>query len=256
MARMPGALWRPLPLPKDPPRMGAYDILCIHTMVGSLWGTDAYFRNQGPGGTNSHFGVGADGTIVQWVDTVYRSGANYSGNWHIVSVENADTGAGFPTWGDSDVPALTDAQVEANAAIARWANATHGIPLEQIADARPGRRGVGVHRLGVPGYMVAGAEAWSTRNRKACPGDRRIAQVPEIIARARQEEDDMPSAEDVAKAIWNEVLTLPDGSKASARTVVTAIRQSQKSMQADLDDLQSKVAALQAPPESPEPPAA
>jgi hypothetical protein len=165
-------------------RISSYDIFCAHTMVGSLDGTDNYFRTSASG-TNSHFGVGGDGTIYQWVDTAYRSGANYNGNYHIVSVETADMGAPFGPWGGTDVPAWTAAQIDALGRIARWVHDTHGIPLTQIPDAKPGRRGVGYHRLGVPGYMVAGAEQWSTAQGKVCPGDRRISQVPQVIARAQ-----------------------------------------------------------------------
>ena len=196
MARMPGAQWRPLPTSGIP--MRAYDITCFHTMVGSLAGTDNYFRTSAAG-TNSHFGVGFDGTIYQWVDTAYRSGANYDGNYHIVSVETADIGPGFPAWNTNDgsqVPAWTDEQIDACARIAAWAHDVHGIPLALIPDSKVGRRGVAYHRLGVPGYMVAGGEQWSTKFRKACPGDRRIAQIPQVIARASgQEEDDMPYTE-------------------------------------------------------------
>ena len=186
MARMPGALWRPIPASTS--RITSYDILCWHTMVGSLWGTDGYFRKIAPG-VNSHFGTGPDGTIVQWVDTAFRSGANLNGNHHIISVETADLGAGFPAWNTNDgsqVPAWTDAQLEANAAIAAWVHEEHGIPLTLIPDAKPGRRGQGYHRQGVPGYMVAGAERWSNATGKVCPGNRRIAQIPELIARAKQ----------------------------------------------------------------------
>lgn len=182
MARMPGTVWKPLP-GTSTTRMSAYDIFCMHTMVGSLDGTDAYFRNSASG-TNSHFGVGPDGTIYQWVDTAYRSGANYNGNYHIISAETADTGAPFPSWGGSDVPAWTAAQIAALARIAAWCHTTHGIPLTAIPDSMKGRRGIGYHRLGVPGYMVAGSEQWSTHAGKVCPGDRRIAQVPQVIASA------------------------------------------------------------------------
>lgn len=184
MARMPGAQWRPLP-GSSTTKISSYDILAWHTMVGSLAGTDSYFRGSAAG-TNSHFGVGHDGTIYQWVDTAYRSGANLNGNYHIISVETADTGTGFPAWTGSNVPAWNAAQIEANAQIAAWVNKTHGIPFDLIPDAKPGRRGNGWHRQGVPGYMVAGAEKWSNATGKVCPGDRRIAQIPQVIARAKQ----------------------------------------------------------------------
>jgi len=183
---MPGAIWRPLPA--STVRISSYDILCWHTMVGSLDGTDAYFRKIAPG-VNSHFGVGHDGTIYQWVDTAFRSGANLNGNYHIVSVETADFGPGFPAWNTNDgsaVPAWTPAQIQANARIAAWANQEHGIPIELIPDARPERRGNGYHRQGVPGYMVPGAEKWSNATGKVCPGNRRIVQIPAVLDRSRQ----------------------------------------------------------------------
>jgi hypothetical protein len=182
MALMPGTVWKPMP-GSSTSRMSAYDILCAHTCVGSLDGTDSWFRSQA-NGLNSHFGVGGDGTIYQWVDTAYRSGANYNGNYHIISVECADMGAPFGPWGGSDVPAWTLQQIAALGRIGAWVHATHGIPLTQIPDAKPGRKGVGYHRLGVPGYMVAGAEQWSKSQGKVCPGDRRIAQIPQVIAAA------------------------------------------------------------------------
>ena len=222
MAQMPGAVWRPMP-GSSTARIGSYDIFCLHTMVGSLDGTDNYFRTSASG-TNSHFGVGGDGTIYQWVDTAYRSGANYNGNYHIVSVETADMGAPFGPWGGTDVPAWTAAQIDGLGRIARWVRDTHGIPLTQIPDAKPGRRGVGYHRLGVPGYMLAGAEQWSTAQGKVCPGDRRISQVPQVIARAQGE--DMPLTQQdidaVVTAIYNAAIprsgTKPDGSPQAGKT--------------------------------------
>lgn len=183
MARMPGAVWKPMVASSTTP-MSRYDVLCVHTMVGSLAGTDSWFRSQA-NGLNSHFGVGGDGTIWQWVDTAYRSGASYNGNYHLISVECADMGAPFGPWAGSDVPAWTSQQIAALGRIAAWANATHGIPLAQIPDAKATRRGIGYHRLGVPGYMVAGAEQWSTKAGKVCPGDRRIVQIPQVIAAAQ-----------------------------------------------------------------------
>ena len=203
---MPGATWRPLAADyATKPRMSAHDIICIHTMVGSLWGTDAYFRQGGFTGTESHFGTGPDGEVLQWQDTDYQADANYQGSHHIISIENADVGAGFPTWNLNDgnaVPAFTDAQCEAVAKIIAWACREYDIPCVLIPDSKPGRRGIGYHRQGVPGYMVAGGELWSTAPGKVCPGNRRIAQIPQIIDRARAilggatEEDDMNAEQD------------------------------------------------------------
>lgn len=223
MTRMPGAVWDPLAANfADQPRMRAHDLVCIHTMVGSLEGTDSLFRHTngaGYAGTESHYGTGFDGRIEQWQDNRFIAEANYLGSWHIVSIENADYGTGFPKWDirdGSQVPAFTGAQVEANARILAWecSPAAHvdcpptwtchreGIPLALVPDSKPGRRGVAYHRQGVPGFMVAGGEQWSTARGKVCPGDRRIAQIPQIIDRARQiaggatiQEDDVSAQE-------------------------------------------------------------
>ena len=219
--------WRPLG-PQTQPRMGAHDIFCLHTMVGSLLGTDAYFKQNGYGGTESHWGVGDTGRVFQWQDITHTADANLDGKYRVLSVETSDYGESFGSWNTSDasqVPPWTDAQCEALAALMEWAcrKSTHaecppsflchqqGIPLEAIPDTKPGRRGIGWHRQGVDssplyqhGYRVLGGERWSTATGKVCPGSRRIAQIPGIIARARvlaspapvappvQEDDDMP----------------------------------------------------------------
>jgi hypothetical protein len=172
--------------------MSRFDIICIHTMVGSLAGTDSYFRSgngAGFSGTESHFGTGSDGSIWQWQDTAFRAEANLNGNHRLISIENADYGIGFGTWNTNDggaVPAFTAAQAEAIARILAWASKEHNIPLVLIPDSAPGRRGVGYHRQGVDPYRVSGGEQWSLAYGKVCPGNKRIAQIPGIIARARQ----------------------------------------------------------------------
>src|SRR5690606_35036091 len=91
-------------------------------------------------------------------------------------------------------PALTAAQVEANAKILAWAHKTHGIPLQLAPNSRPGSRGLGYHRQGIDGNWsgyryggrVSGGEVWTTSRGKVCPGDRRIDQLPQILARAKQ----------------------------------------------------------------------
>lgn len=192
MARYPGAQWRPLG-PQTQAPMARHDIICLHTMVGSLGGTDAYFKRNGYGGTESHFGIGHDGTNYQWQDTDFRADANLDGNHRIISIETADRGAGFPDWDTNDgsqVPAWTDEQVEEIAATVAWCCTVHDIPCELISDSRPERRGIGYHRQGCrgnyPDGLVPGGERWSSAAGKVCPGNARIAQIPKIVARARQ----------------------------------------------------------------------
>lgn len=187
--------WRPLASDWALQRlMRAHDIICLHTMVGSLWGTDTYFRSGGYGGTESHFGVGHDGEVLQWQDTDWQADANLDGNWHVVSIETADRGPGFPEWntrGD-DVPPWTDAQITSLARLVAFLCREHDIPCELIPDTRAGRRGIGYHRQGVPGYAAHDGELWSSAYGKVCPGDRRIAQVPEVVLRARLLLDSAP----------------------------------------------------------------
>lgn len=182
MARMPGTVWLGEQSPETP--MTRYDIVCIHTIVGYAPAHAA------------HFSVKADGTILQSRDTRFRSAANLDGNHRIIAIENEDHGLAFggtpklPEW----VP-LTDAQVEANAAIAAWCHDEHGIPLQLCPDSKPGSRGLAYHRQGIDGNFgpgtaypnpgrVPGGEVWTSSPGKVCPTDVRINQRPLILSRA------------------------------------------------------------------------
>lgn len=201
--RYPGASLQLLG-PQTQRRITSHDIVCIHTMVGSLAGTDTFFEAGGFSGTESHLGNGGDGSSIQWQDLLFMADANLDGNPRIISIENADTGAPFPKWSGSDVPAFSPAQVERlvdqlvwlcspaahSLCPADWDCRRSGIPARFIQDSKPGRRGIGVHRQGIDGNFpkegplrgrVAGGERWSTSRGKACPGDRRIRQLVEVI---------------------------------------------------------------------------
>jgi hypothetical protein len=198
MARFPNASWRPLsPDWTKRPKMARYDLVILHTMVGSLSGTDGMFHRNGFAGSHSHFGVGRAGQVIQWQDTMFRSSASGTANSRSISIETADMGEGFEKWNTQDgnaVPAWTEEQVEALAQLCAWASTQCGIPLVPVTDSKPGRRGIAYHRLGVPGtkgalQSVTGGELWSSATGKVCPGPRRIAQVPRIIQRALQIRD-------------------------------------------------------------------
>lgn len=191
MPKMPGAKWQGEHSPETP--MSRYDIVCVHTIVGYAPAHAA------------HFSVRADGTILQSRDTRYRSAANLDGNHRVIAIENEDHGPRFggtprlPKW----VP-LTPEQVEANARILAWVHDQHGVPLKLCPDSRPKSRGLAYHRQGIDGNFgpgtdypapgrVSGGEVWTSSRGKVCPSDARIAQLPEILARARElanEEDD------------------------------------------------------------------
>lgn len=202
MARYSGARWDPLG-PQTEARMRSHDIACLHTMVGTLAGTSAMFHQNGYGGTESHFGLGALGEMLQWQDIAFEADANYDGNDRVISIETADTGHGFPAWSGSDVPAWTPEQVDAIVAWLRWVTSKaahadcptswlchhHGIPRVLVPDTGLSRRGIAVHRQGVesyptphkPGWLQPGCERWSSSRGKVCPGDRRIEQTKTVI---------------------------------------------------------------------------
>lgn len=207
MAMMPGAAWQGAH--HDNGTMTRYDIVCIHTIVGYAPAHAA------------HLSTKANGEILQSRDTVYRSAANLNGNHRIIAIENEDHGAAFGAWSGSNVPAFTAAQIEANARICAWAYHTHGIPLVQCPDSRPTSRGIAFHRQGIDGNFtpyngrVSGGEVWSSSTGKVCPGDRRIAQMAQIITRARQiagleQGDSMdmndPDANALANRVWSAMI--------------------------------------------------
>lgn len=184
MARMPGAIWVGEQSPRTP--MSRYDGVIVHTIVGYAPAHAA------------HFSVKGDGTILQSRDTAYRSAACLDGNHRLITIENEDHGELFPDWTGSNVPALTVAQVAANARILGWSHEVHGCPLQLMPDSRPTSRGLGYHRLGIDGNFtdgyagrVSGGEVWTEHYGKVCPGKARIDQVPAILAAALGEEPDV-----------------------------------------------------------------
>mgnify|MGYP001596412415 CR=1 FL=1 len=209
--RFSRAAWRPLAA-GHPPVMARHDIVCLHTMVGNLSGTDALFKKNGWSGTESHFGIGGtwgdgkDGVIYQWVDTAYRADANLNGNHRVISIETGDNAPRSA----SDIAAWTPRQLDAIVLLVADLCQAHDIPAVLIPDTKPGRRGIGWHRQGVehsqgvgavPGYLVPGGERWSTSTGKECPGNARVAQMKQIETRVKAElakrnapeEDDMPT---------------------------------------------------------------
>lgn len=183
MKLFPGATWRPLG-PQTQGDMTAHDVICLHTMVGSLTGTDGYFLSSGYGGTESHFGVGneADKRVLQWQDLAHTADANYEGNPRVLSIECSDKGSGFPAWTGVDVPVFDAWQLETLARLIAWLAdpRTHsecptgwkcrseGIPLALVRSSAKTERGIGYHRQGVDPYRAAGTERWSTVTGKAC----------------------------------------------------------------------------------------
>jgi LysM repeat protein len=161
MALMSGATYRPVP---NCTKGGQQEVrgVVVHIMAGTLAGTDSWFRNP-KAQASSHFGTGKTGLLYQWVSTADRAWAQSSGNRTWLSVENEGKG------GDT----LTDAQLDRNAQVLAWAHKVHDVPL-QVAKS-PSGKGLGYHAMG-------GAD-WGGHT--ACPGPKIVAQLPEIVKRAK-----------------------------------------------------------------------
>lgn len=70
--------------------------ITLHIMVGHLAGTDSIFKQ--PGGASAHYGIGADGTIHQYVseDNGSWSDANHTSNNSTISIEHEGGMDGIP----------------------------------------------------------------------------------------------------------------------------------------------------------------
>jgi hypothetical protein len=168
MAVYPAATYRPLNQFSNQgtkPRVG----VVLH--VNDSNGPSLYNWIAGNNNMSCHFQVAKSGVVEQYVDTDNGSWCQMAGNDTYLSIETE----GYP------VEALTAAQVNACAGIMRWANQTHGIPL-QVADS-VGARGLAWHGMG--------GAAWGGHT--ACPGDLRKAQRAQILQLALG--DDMSQAD-------------------------------------------------------------
>lgn len=94
--------------------------ITLHIMVGHLTGTDSVFQH--PGGASAHYGIGADGTIHQYVNEKNGSwsDANYASNNSTISIEHEGGMNGIPC-----TRACMDASARLCADIARRQGWTH-----------------------------------------------------------------------------------------------------------------------------------
>ncbi|MFG2650972.1 N-acetylmuramoyl-L-alanine amidase [Streptomyces sp. NPDC048436] len=160
---MPGAAWRPISVNFTNDGQAQVRGVVVHIMAGTLPGTDAWFRNS-RARASSHFGTGKGGALYQWVDTSDRAWAQAAGNPSWLSVENEGKGGDI----------LTDDQLDRNAQVLAWAHKTYGVPLRVATSTSD--RGLAYHGLG--------GSAWGGHT--SCPGSRIVAQLPEIVRRAKK----------------------------------------------------------------------
>lgn len=152
----------------------------FHTAVSDATSLFSYFNVYG--NPCSHFYVAEDGTVEQYMDTAIRSEADYQGNDSTISIESWD-GYGR-VWTSGAVPGWNAAQLASLKRLTLWILRTHrSIPPKLAKDSIPAWSSFGLswHRLGIDPWRVPSGLHWSTAYGKTCPGDAKIAQVPQIL---------------------------------------------------------------------------
>jgi hypothetical protein len=165
----------------------------VHSIVAPWTPRRTYEFWRDSTALESHFGVGYDGDIAQYIGTETRADANAQANRRpdgtgAVSVETASNTSASDPW--------TPQQLEELIRLGVWMHERHGLPLRICRSHTD--PGYGYHSM---------FREWSTSG-TACPGKTRIEQFktvvfPGIVARAAgtPKEDDMPTPAEVAKAV-------------------------------------------------------
>lgn len=109
----------------------------------------------------SHFGLGYDGRLGQYIGTQTRADANASANVRAISLESAANTSNTDPWNDDQLDMLVR--------VMDWAAKEHGIPRRICRSWTD--PGFGYHRL-FPEWSVGGTY---------CPGDARVKQFKEIV---------------------------------------------------------------------------
>ncbi|MER8004752.1 N-acetylmuramoyl-L-alanine amidase [Streptomyces sp. NPDC094149] len=148
--------------------------LILHSIVAPWTPERTYEYWRDSTNLESHFGLGYDGSLGQFIGTETRADANAAANRRAdgtgaVSLESASNTKASDPW--------TAAQVEAIVKLGVWLHQKHGIPLRICRSASD--PGFGYHRL---------FREWNP-DAHACPGDVRVEQFhkvvfPAIVARA------------------------------------------------------------------------
>ena len=179
------------------PAISATQIV-VHTMEATLAATDTRFRRPDAAG-RSHFGVGHDGMIVQWIDTAEPADVA-----HLAAHRSDGTGAVSVTTEGYGTQVWSAAQLDALVRLHVWLMRTHPAIGRRLCRSSTDP-GLGHHVLfGSPG-------PW-TPHVSSCPGPERITQwrhlvIPRVLAPFGVSTDDMRPPDEVAAAVIEEILT-------------------------------------------------
>lgn len=168
--------------------------LIFHSIVAPWTPRRTYEFWRDSTSLESHFGVGYDGDLAQYIGTETRADANYRANRRpdgtgAVSVETASNTSASDPW--------TPEQIEELIKLGAWMHTRHDVPLRICRSADD--PGFGYHKL---------HREWSTSG-TACPGKARTKQFhevvfPGIVARAsgQTQEDDVQLNDQIPIGNW------------------------------------------------------
>lgn len=161
MALCPFATHRLLPESKTQPHIVARAVV-MHSAAGRGSLYNFFLKSSS---LESHFWVGEDGRIEQYIDTARRADANRNANGFAISIETESSPSATEPWGPAQLAAIVR--------LVRWCCTEHHIPTRQIPAWNSS--GIGWHiQFGAPG-------PWTPVS-KSCPGPARIRQMPALIA--------------------------------------------------------------------------
>lgn len=168
-------------------------VVIIHSAAGAGVGVRNWLLTN-PDGIESHFEIGYDGKVCQFVPLNLTADANYRANPFAVSIES-----------DSNLEAsdpFTFQQVRAFTDLIDWICRTLPIPRQQVKTWDG--KGLGWHCMF--GYNTAenrNINPWTNAIGKTCPGlPYRVEQAKRIISTViDMAGDNMPSADEIADAI-------------------------------------------------------
>lgn len=208
MAWYPGAVKMELQPESDAQPAIRPTQLIVHSVIAPWTARRIYEYWRDDSNLESHFGLGYEGDLGQYIGTETRADASADANRRAdgtgaVSIETASNTKGTDPW--------TAAQIEQLIRLGVWLHQRHGIPLRVCRNHSD--PGFGYHSL---------FREWSTSG-TACPGAARIKQFrevvfPGIVARATgqnppPQEDDMTTVPEIVKGLakTDNVFASPDG---------------------------------------------
>lgn len=174
------------------PRSG----VCIHHSAGTSLNVKSTFISNR---TSAHYSV-KDDQAVQYLDLdkgAWHAGDTWA-NWNLVAIENVNSGGSAQGWPVSEETIQTCCELMADIA-----------------------RQIGIERYVVGQNLYAHRDFYAT----ACPGVL-YNRLGEIAERANSilEGEDMPTADEVADAVWRYTLPCDDGSNDDCGNFLREIR--------------------------------